>query len=95
MWLLALVARAGRDVQRHAVFRGRTSARTSIRLDVPDPDSRADERQAFHIDFVMGVAGLITMLVWGSLTPDRRDAHVLGPLPITSREQAYGTISRC
>ena len=26
----------------------------------------------------MGVAGLVTMMVWSSLTPDRRDAHVLG-----------------
>jgi len=49
-------------------------------------------REAFHIDFVMGVAGLITMLVWSSLTPDRRDAHVLGPLPITPREQAFGRL---
>ena len=42
------------------------------------------QRETFHIDFVMGVAGLVTMMVWNSLTPDRRDAHVLGTLPITS-----------
>ena len=50
------------------------------------------QRETFHIDFVMGVAGLITMMVWSSLTPDRRDAHVLGTLPITSREQAFGRL---
>ena len=50
------------------------------------------QREAFHIDFVMGVAGLVTMMVWSSLTPDRRDAHVLGPLPITARQQAVGRL---
>ena len=50
------------------------------------------QRETFHIDFVMGVAGLVTMMVWSSLTPDRRDAHVLGPLPITSRQQALGRL---
>jgi hypothetical protein len=50
------------------------------------------QRETFHIDFVMGVAGLITMMVWSSLTPDRRDAHVLGTLPITSRQQALARL---
>lgn len=44
--------------------------------------------QAFHVDFAMAMAGLMTMLVWTSLTPDRRDALVLGPLPVTPGEQA-------
>ena len=44
--------------------------------------------QAFHVDFAMAMAGLVTMLVWTSLTPDRRDAFVLGPLPIAAGEQA-------
>ena len=44
--------------------------------------------QAFHVDFAMAVAGLVTMLVWTSLTPDRRDALVLGPLPLRAGEQA-------
>ena len=35
------------------------------------------------------------MMVWSSLTPDRRDALVLGPLPITSREQASDGCWRC
>ncbi|HEX8030884.1 MAG TPA: hypothetical protein VF491_20570, partial [Vicinamibacterales bacterium] len=50
------------------------------------------QRETFHIDFVMGVAGLITMMVWSSLTPDRRDAHVLGPLPIPARQQAVARL---
>jgi hypothetical protein len=49
-------------------------------------------RETFHIDFVMGIAALITMMVWSSLTPDRRDAHVLGPLPISARQQALGRL---
>jgi hypothetical protein len=49
-------------------------------------------RETFHIDFVMGVAGLITMMVWSSLTPDRRDANVLGHLPITARDQAFSRL---
>jgi hypothetical protein len=48
--------------------------------------------QAFHVDFAMAVAGLVTMLVWSSLTPDRRDALVLGHLPVTSREQAIARL---
>jgi hypothetical protein len=44
--------------------------------------------QTFHIDFVMAMAGVLTMIVWSSLTPDRRDAQVLGPLPLPVGEQA-------
>jgi hypothetical protein len=44
--------------------------------------------QAFHVQFAMAVAGVVTMLVWTSLTPDRRDALVLGPLPLRPGEQA-------
>jgi hypothetical protein len=50
------------------------------------------QREAFHIDFVMGVAGLITMMVWSSLTPDKRDAYALGTLPVTSRTQALARL---
>lgn len=50
------------------------------------------QRETFHINFVMGVAGLITMMIWSSLTPDRRDANVLGHLPVTSREQALARL---
>ena len=48
--------------------------------------------QAFHIAFAMAVAGVVTMMVWSSLTPDKRDALVLGPLPVGTREQAYGRL---
>jgi hypothetical protein len=44
--------------------------------------------QTLHILFAMAVAGLVTMMVWTSLTPDRRDALVLGTLPLNSGEQA-------
>jgi hypothetical protein len=44
--------------------------------------------QTFHIVFAMAVAGLVTMMVWTSLTPDRRDALVLGVLPLGSGEQS-------
>jgi hypothetical protein len=44
--------------------------------------------QTFHIVFAMAVAGLVTMMVWTSLAPDRRDALVLGTLPLGSGEQA-------
>ena len=60
-------------------FTGPTSARRRRRQDDPLILDRALlQSQAFHIDFVMAVAGLVTMIVWGSLTPDRRDALVLG-----------------
>jgi hypothetical protein len=48
--------------------------------------------QTVHIAFVMAVAGLVTMMVWTSLTPDRRDALVLGTLPLQTGEQAGGRL---
>jgi hypothetical protein len=48
--------------------------------------------QAFHVAFAMALAAAIAMLVWTSLTPDRRDALVLGPLPVTDGEQARGRL---
>ncbi|HJU43500.1 MAG TPA: hypothetical protein VJ691_11820 [Vicinamibacterales bacterium] len=48
--------------------------------------------QAFHIAFAMAVAFVVTMMVWSSLTPDRKDALVLGPLPVSTREQALGRL---
>jgi len=55
-------------------------------LEVQDRALLAQE--GFHVGFAMAMAGLVTMLVWGSFTPDRRDAQVLGHLPITTGEQA-------
>lgn len=48
--------------------------------------------QTFHVHFAMAMAGLVTMLVWTSLAPDRRDALVLGPLPVRPHEQAFGRL---
>jgi hypothetical protein len=44
--------------------------------------------QVFHVDFAMAIAAVVSMLVWTSIAPDRRDALVLGPLPVTNGEQA-------
>jgi hypothetical protein len=93
MFLLALVAVPGVMFSGTQIFSWAHLRATGIRLDDPMiVDSALLRSQAFHIDFVMAVAGIVTMLVWGSLTPDRRDALVLGPLPITSREQAHGRL---
>jgi len=93
MWLLALVATPGVMFSASEVFKWAHVRAMGDRLNSPLILDRALlTSQAFHIDFVMAVSGLVTMLVWGSLTPDRRDALVLGPLPITPREQAYGRL---
>ena len=93
MFLLALVAVPGVMFSGTQIFSWAHLRATGIRLDDPMiVDSALLRSQAFHIDFVMAVAGIVTMLVWSSLTPDRRDALVLGPLPITSREQAHGRL---
>lgn len=92
-WLLALVAAPGAMFSASGVFTWTHIRAMANRLNNPlILDQALLTSQAFHIDFVMAVSGLVTMLVWGSLTPDRRDALVLGPLPITSREQAYGRL---
>ena len=93
MWLLALVATPGMMASASQIFYWAHIRATAIRQDDPLILDRALlQSEAFHIDFVMAVAGIVTMIVWGSLTPDRRDALVLGPLPITSREQALGRL---
>jgi hypothetical protein len=93
MWLLALVSVPGIMASGSQIFYWAHIRETSRRLGDPLILDRAVlQSEAFHIDFVMAVAGLVTMIVWGSLTPDRRDALVLGPLPITSREQALGRL---
>jgi hypothetical protein len=92
-WLLALVATPGVMVSASQIFFWAHIRATGVRLDDPLIADRALlTSQAFHIDFAMAVSGIVTMLVWGSLTPDRRDALVLGPLPITDREQAHGRL---
>lgn len=49
--------------------------------------------QAFHVNFAMAIAALVTMMVWTSLTPDRVDALVLGPLPLRCGEQARARLA--
>ena len=93
MWLLALVATPGVMASGSQIFFWAHIRAMGSRMNDPLIVDRALlQSQAFHIDFVMAVAGLVTMIVWGSLTPDRRDALVLGPLPITAREQALGRL---
>lgn len=88
MWLLAFLAVPGVMFSGSQMF-----AYARLRhLPFEVMDRTLLQRETFHIDFVMGVAGLITMMVWSSLTPDRRDANVLGHLPVTSREQAFSRL---
>lgn len=44
--------------------------------------------QALLVDFAMAAAAIATMMVWSSLTPDRRDVMVLGALPVKTGQQA-------
>ena len=88
VWLIALVATPGVMFSGTQIF-----AWAALRNFPPEVmDHRLMANQAFHVSFVMVIAGLVTMLVWSSLTPDRRDAQVLGPLPIELREQAFGRL---
>ena len=83
-WMLAALATPGVMMSGSLMF-----YYAHTRTMPPDVQDRALlVNQAFHIDFVMAMAGLVTMLVWSSLTPDRRDALVLGPLPLLAGEQA-------
>ncbi len=93
IFLLALVATPGVMFSGAQIFSWAHLRAMGIRLDDPMiVDSALLRSQAFHIDFVMAIAGIVTMMVWSSLTPDRRDALVLGALPITAREQAHGRL---
>lgn len=93
VWLLALVATPGVMFSGSQIFSWAHLRAMGIRLNDPlIADAALMRQQVFHIDFVMAIAGLVTMMVWSSLTPDRRDAQVLGPLPITAREQSLGRL---
>ncbi len=88
IWLVALVAIPGVMMSGMQMF-----AWAHLRqLPVDVQDRALMMSQSVHTEFVMLVAGLVTMLVWSSLTPDRRDAQVLGPLPVLLREQALGRL---
>ena len=88
IWLVALVAIPGVMMSGMQMFAW--AHLRQMPLDVQDRALMMS--QVVHTEFVMLVAGLVTMLVWSSLTPDRRDAQVLGPLPVLIREQALGRL---
>jgi len=93
MWLLAFIATPGVMMSASEVFTWAHVRAMGDRLNDPSIlDSRLLASEAFHINAAMAVAGLVTMIVWNSLTPDRRDAMVLGALPVTSREQSYARL---
>lgn len=93
VWLLALVATPGVMFSASQIFAWAHLRAMGVRLNDPlFADTALMRQQAFHLNFVMAIAGLVTMMVWSSLTPDRRDAQVLGPLPITAREQSLGRL---
>jgi hypothetical protein len=82
-WLLAALATPGVMVSGSQLF-----YYARVRTFTPDQQDRILlVSQVFHVDFAMAVSALVTMLIWTSLTPDGRDALVLGPLPVTSGEQ--------
>ena len=83
-WLLAAVATPGVMVSGQQLF-----FYARVRGFAPERQDRILlVSQVFHIDFAMAVAAIVTMLIWTSLTPDRTDALVLGPLPVRPGEQA-------
>ncbi|MEY4095588.1 MAG: hypothetical protein RLZZ53_2787 [Acidobacteriota bacterium] len=93
MWILAAVATPGVMMSAGEVFTWAHVRAMGERLNNPAIlDSRLLSSQAFHVSVAMAVAGLVTMIVWNSLTPDRRDAMVLGTLPVTPQEQSYARL---
>jgi hypothetical protein len=88
IWMLAAIATPGVMASGSLMFayaHQRALGATSM-------DRLMIVHQALHVDFVMAISGLVTMIVWSSLTPDRRDALVLGHLPVTLRQQAFARL---
>ena len=88
LWLLAFLAMPGVMFSVSQLFAYAHLAPPAIRGDRPHA---AAARGVSH-RLRDGRGRPVTMMVWSSLTPDRRDAHVLGPLPITARQQALGRL---
>jgi hypothetical protein len=88
MWMLAAIATPGVMMSGSLMFA--YAHQRALGPAVLDRSMMVN--QAFHVDFVMAISGVVTMLVWSSLTPDRRDALVLGHLPVTMREQAFARL---
>jgi hypothetical protein len=49
--------------------------------------------QHFLIATTMLVVGLFAVLSWDGIFPDRRDSHVLGPLPVKPRTMFFAKVS--
>jgi hypothetical protein len=93
LFLLALVAVPGVMMSAGQSFTWAHLRATGRRLSDPMIVDRAlMAYQSFYIAVAMAVAFVLTMMVWTSLTPDRKDALVLGPLPVSMREQALGRL---
>ena len=55
-------------------------------IDIRKPPAAARwERAEFLISTAMGVIGLFTVILWDALFPDRRDALILGAMPVRWR----------
>jgi hypothetical protein len=93
MFVLALVAVPGVMSSGMQVFTWAALRASARRLGDPLIVERALLAfQSSYLAVDMAVAFVVTMMVWSSLTPDRKDALVLGPLPVTTREQAQGRL---
>lgn len=87
IWILALVATPG------VMFSFLMSLHYSHLLQNPKRFEAVLQRsylshETLFVDVAMAVAVLAAMLVWTSLTPDRKDVMVLGSLPVTAARQA-------
>lgn len=90
-WMLAALATPG------VMFSGSQMFNYAhVRTFAPEAQDRIFfASQAFHVNFAMAIAGLVTMMVWTSLTPDRLDALVLGPLPSAPASRPARGWRRC
>ena len=55
--------------------------------------TRAVPHKLYFIGYSMAAVGLVTVLVWDALFPDRRDAMVLGGLPVRPRTVAFSKLA--
>ena len=55
--------------------------------------TRAVPHKLYFIGYSMAAVGLVTVLVWDALFPDRRDAMVLGSLPVRARTVALSKLA--
>jgi hypothetical protein len=93
LFLLALVAVPGVMISAGQSFTWAHLRATARRLgDYLIVDRALLAYQSFYLAVAMAVAFVVTMMVWSSLTPDKKDALVLGPLPLKVREQAQGRL---